>query len=65
MDGSSASVIAIPIVAMISLAVWLSLVAYAATHPRWKHRQPAAEPAYPRPAPLADDQVTADQPRAA
>jgi hypothetical protein len=41
MDGSSASLIAIPIVVVLSLAAWLILVAYAATHPRWKHGTPA------------------------
>jgi hypothetical protein len=37
MDGSTASLIAIPIVATLVLAAWLLLVAYAAAHPRWKH----------------------------
>ena len=37
MDGSSASLIAIPIVVTFVLAAWLILVAYAATHPQWKH----------------------------
>jgi hypothetical protein len=41
MDGSSASLIAIPIVVTLSLAVWLILVAYAAAHPQWKHGAPA------------------------
>ena len=35
MDGSTASLIAIPIVATLVLAAWLLLVAYAAAHPRW------------------------------
>jgi hypothetical protein len=37
MDGSTASLIAIPIVVTLSLAAWLLLVAYAASHPQWKH----------------------------
>ena len=37
MDGSSLSLIIIPIVVVISLAAWLVAVAYAAGHPDWKH----------------------------
>ena len=37
MDGSSLSLILIPVVVMISLAAWLIAVAYAASHPQWKH----------------------------
>ena len=37
MDGSSLSLIIIPVVVVISLAAWLILVAYAASHPAWKH----------------------------
>jgi hypothetical protein len=37
MDGSSIDLIIIPVVAVISLAAWLLAVAYAATHPEWKH----------------------------
>jgi hypothetical protein len=37
MDGSSLSLIIIPVVVVISLAAWLILVAYAGSHPRWKH----------------------------
>ncbi len=37
MDGSSLSLIIIPVVVVISLAAWLILVAYAASHPEWKH----------------------------
>jgi hypothetical protein len=47
MDGSTASLIAIPIVATLVLAAWLLLVAYAATHPRWKHGTAAADPENP------------------
>jgi hypothetical protein len=36
MDGSSLDLMIIPIVAVISLAVWLIAVAYAASHPQWK-----------------------------
>ena len=41
MDGSSLSLITIPIVVVTSLAAWLIAVAYAATHPAWK-RGPAS-----------------------
>jgi hypothetical protein len=40
MDGSSLSLILIPIVVTISLAAWLILVAYAAGHPQWKANKP-------------------------
>ena len=36
MDGSSLSLIIIPVVVVISLAAWLILVAHAASHPQWK-----------------------------
>jgi len=58
MDGSSASLIAIPIVVVVVLAAWLILVAYAASHPRWKHG-PAAKPA------PADGQLRMAEPRRA
>ena len=47
MDGSSLSLIIIPIVVVISLASWLILVAYAASHPEWKNG-----PASPHDAPV-------------
>ena len=47
MDGSSLSLILIPVVVMISLAAWLIAVAYAASHPQWKHG-----PAAPHDAPV-------------
>jgi hypothetical protein len=50
MDGSSASLIVIPIVATLALAVWVILVAYAATHPQWKHGPSAAGQGNPTPA---------------
>jgi hypothetical protein len=37
MDGSSLSLIIIPVVVVISLAAWLILVANANSHPQWKH----------------------------
>ena len=37
MDGSTLSLILISITATASLATWLILVAYAASHPTWKH----------------------------
>jgi hypothetical protein len=47
MDGSTASLIAIPIVVTLSLAVWLVAVAYAAAHPQWKHGTAAADAGHP------------------
>ena len=47
MDGSSIDLILIPVVVVISLAAWLIAVAYAASHPQWKHG-----PAAPRDAPV-------------
>jgi hypothetical protein len=49
MDGSTASLIAIPIVVTLALAAWLLLVAYAAAHPQWKHGTAAARPENPAP----------------
>ena len=60
MDGSTASLIAIPIVVTLSLAAWLILVAYAAAHPRWKHGAPAA-----RADGRADSQLRPSEPRLA
>ena len=42
MDGSAADLYVIPIVVVISLAVWLILVAYAASHPEWRGRNQAS-----------------------
>jgi hypothetical protein len=61
MDGSTASLIAIPIVATLVLAAWLLLVAYAAAHPRWKHGTAAAGPENPAP---ADHQIHPAEPAA-
>ena len=47
MDGSSIDLILIPVVVVISLAAWLIAVAYAASHPQWKHG-----PAAPHDAPV-------------
>jgi hypothetical protein len=44
MDGSTASLIVIPIVTTLALAAWLLLVAYAAGRPQWKHGTAAAGP---------------------
>ena len=63
MDGSTASLIAIPIVVVLSLAAWLIVVAYAATHPRWKHGSPAAGQPNPGPAARADAQPLRPVPR--
>ena len=53
MDGSTASLIIIPLVVACSLAAWLTAVYYADSHPRCKARQPARiasaqSPAYQR-----------------
>jgi hypothetical protein len=37
MDGSAASLVAMPLVATLGLVAWLSLIAYAVRHPRWTH----------------------------
>ena len=55
MDGSSLSLIIIPVVVVISLAAWLILVAHAASHPQRKGG-PAA-PRDARPATLPDGGV--------
>ena len=60
MDGSTASLIAIPIVATLALAAWLLLVAFAATHPQWKRGTAAAGPAKPA---LADGHIRPAEPR--
>jgi hypothetical protein len=53
MDGSSLSLILIPIGAAISLAIWLILVAYAASHPVWKHGPAAPQGVHATPSPDA------------
>src|SRR5258708_6050573 len=40
MSGSMAANIAIPIIAFLAVAGWVSLVLYASFHPGWKHRSP-------------------------
>ena len=52
MDGSTLSIVLIPIVVVISLAAWLIMVAYAAGHPTWKHglASPQGEGTTPPPA---------------
>ena len=42
MTGSSLAPIVIPIVAMVSLAAWLTIVFYADRHPLWGDRTKAA-----------------------
>jgi hypothetical protein len=53
MDGSSLSLILIPVVVVISLATWLILVAYAASHPTWRHGPASPQGARKTPAPNA------------
>jgi hypothetical protein len=62
MDGSTASLIAIPIVTTLALAAWLLLVAYAAARPQWKHGAAAAAAGNPAPAAV---QVRPARPRPA
>ena len=60
MTGSNLAAIVIPIVAMISLGVWIALVFHADSHPGWGQRTAPA----PRTAPAAhDSQVPARSPR--
>jgi Mg-chelatase subunit ChlI len=54
MDGSTASVIVIPIVIVISLAAWLIVVAWAASHAEWRGRNQASAQGKPGPAAPAD-----------
>ena len=49
MDGSAASLIAIPIVVTLALAARLILVAYAAAHPPVDARHPGGRAREPRP----------------
>jgi hypothetical protein len=44
MDGSSLSLIVIPIVVMAVLAAWLIIVYHAASHPLWRHQQARPHP---------------------
>lgn len=62
MDGSTASLIAIPIVVTLSLAAWLLAVAYAAAHPRWKHGTASARAGHPS---QADGPIAAAEARPA
>jgi hypothetical protein len=43
MTGSHAAQIVIPIIALILLAFWLSLIYYADAHPYWRGRHPPAQ----------------------
>ena len=53
MTGSTLSLIVIPIVAVICLAVMLIMVYYADSHPQWRADHPAREPDSTNPAALA------------
>ena len=61
MDGSSLSLIVIPIVVMACLAAWLVIVYYADSHPLWRHQQ-ARPYTGTRPAALAARQHTGPNP---
>jgi hypothetical protein len=60
MDGSSLSLIMIPIVVSISLAAWLVVVYYADSHPRWGGRRAARGPSSSLVAATADDDPSPD-----
>ena len=45
MTGSNAVLIVVPIVMVLALALWLSLVMYAGAHPEWKAHRMAREAA--------------------
>ncbi len=47
MTGSNLAAIVIPIVVMLSLGVWIALVFYADSHPRWRQRTAPVPPAAP------------------
>jgi hypothetical protein len=53
MDGSSLSLIVIPVVVLASLAAWLIIVYYACSHPLWQHHQQASPDVGSQPAALA------------
>jgi hypothetical protein len=63
MDGSIASLVIIPLVVMISLAVWLIAVYHADSHPRWQASQPAPGRDRSRRAMLAGSCLPSTQPR--
>jgi hypothetical protein len=47
MTGSSLAPVIIPIIAMIGLAAWITMVYYADSHPRWRG-QPQEPDRWPR-----------------
>jgi hypothetical protein len=71
MTGSNAVLIAVPIVALVTLAFWLGLVYYVGAHPEWKvhrlQREARAREAQARglAAAVAADQAAMQDPRQA
>jgi hypothetical protein len=63
MDGSTASLVIIPLVVMISLAVWLVAVYHADSHPRWQASQPVPGRDRSGRAMLAGSRLPSTQPR--
>jgi hypothetical protein len=63
MDGSAASLVIIPLVVMLSLAVWLIAVYHADSHPRWKASQPVPGRDLSGRAMLAGSRLAGTQPR--
>jgi hypothetical protein len=62
MDGSAASLIAIPIVVTLGLVTWLCLIAYAVRHPHWTHSASTAARGNHVP---GDGQLASAEPRVA
>ena len=66
MTGSNAVLIAVPIVALVTLAFWLGLVYYVGAHPEWKvHRLQREARARQLAAAVATDQAAVPDPRQA
>jgi len=62
MDGSGLSLIVIPIVTVISLAVWLIMVFYADSHPQWGRAPGRGSPGHAAPADRRLDEARAADP---
>lgn len=62
MDGSSLSLIVIPIVVAISLAVWVAMVLYADSHPQWGRHSPVPGHQSSGPAEMTDQRPPVARP---
>lgn len=65
MDGSTADIIIIPIVVVISLATWLVVVFYAVSHPQWKWQRASRPPGPEKVIPLPRSEPSFQEPDAA